>query len=96
MYRQGDLLFTKCDAIPKTSKIKTDGVIAFGAATGHKHAVKGANGKVYIDGSIVFIKSNSSCPIVHDEHKTIILPKGIWLVKRQREYTPAGWIQVAD
>lgn len=32
----------------------------------------------------------------HDTHTPIMFDKGIYEVRRQREYTPEGWRQVAD
>lgn len=99
MIRQGDLLFLRCDEIPEEAKKKTDpkGVIAEGEVTGHLHQIRpGTEAALYIGAALAYIQCLQETPIDHDEHDTVILSVGDWVVKRQREYEPDGWRQIAD
>jgi len=77
--------------------VETSKVLALGETTGHKHVATGQlqvfkepKGPVFLLGKGV---------IVHDEHKPIELPEGLWQMTRQREYVPGTRIRqrtVAD
>ncbi len=86
--RQGDLLFVKIERIPERVK-KTDHLIlAEGETTGHMHQILTDTAELYEDGNVAFLKVLSESEVVHEEHVTIILPKGFFKIIRQREYTP--------
>ena len=56
------------------------------------------NGTLYEDpknGMYIEIKEEKAT-VTHNEHRTITLEKGLYTVKKQREYEPNGWRQVAD
>lgn len=97
-FRQGDIGFFKVDSIPKDATVDKTGIIARGEVTGHMHRVSNtakaalmvANGTSFVDAR------QEGAKIVHDEHRTINLPSGYWEVRRQKEYEPQGWRQVAD
>ena len=96
MKRQGDILFVRAKSIPKGLKVKAGGVIAEGEKTGHMHRL--VDGTLYDDaklGMFIEVKAEKAS-VTHNEHKTITLEKGLYTVKRQREYEPQGWRQVAD
>jgi len=95
MLRQGDLLFVPCDGIPSDAKVVADNVVARGETTGHTHRVR-AGAVVLMAGMVQYIRALQEAFVDHEEHATVILPTGDWLVKRQREYQPDGWRQVAD
>lgn len=85
-FRQGDLLITKIDSLPKNLKKVIDGVILRGESTGHKHQLIG--GDVFTDKSgLLYLALSKNGEVVHEEHGAIKLPKGLYAVKRQREYT---------
>ena len=98
MYRQGDLLFVKCEAVPDGAKQQVDGIVAYGEVTGHKHRIRpGVEAVLMLLAGVSYIRVlKKEAPIDHEEHDTITLPIGDWIVKRQREYTPNGFRQVAD
>jgi len=97
MHRQGDLLFVKVSEIPQTAEKQTHGIIAEGEVTGHKHQLSpGAQAALYLAAGIAYIEAIREAKILHEEHKEVILPPGQWEVRRQQEYTPAGWRQVED
>ena len=84
MYRHGDVLITKVSDIPKGAKKKVDNVIVYGESTGHAHRLIG--GEIFTKGNAMFLKVTKKGKLVHEEHKTIELPKGLYAVIRQREY----------
>jgi hypothetical protein len=98
MYRQGDLLFKKVDSIPKFATQVNSNVILRGEATGHSHRI--VNGQIFKDGFLrngqMFIKAQQGAKVVHEEHATIELEIGFYLVIRQREFAPEGWLPVVD
>ncbi len=84
MVRQGDLLLESIEKLPKkVTKVK-DNVILRGVATGHAHTVKG--GTVWKTKDTFYVKVPKKAQLIHDEHKTIELPKGVYQVIRQKEY----------
>ena len=96
MKRQGDILFVPVTQIPFGLKIKEDCVIAEGEKNGHKHVLGG--GILLNDSKIgMFIKvEKEEAFVTHNEHAPIILLKGFYQVKRQREYEPGGWRHISD
>lgn len=97
MIRQGDLLFVKTDKIDDNAVEDATGVIARGEATGHTHRIRQKQRAVLLFAvGVAYVRALEACAIDHQEHKTVVLPAGDWIVKRQREYVPEGWRQVAD
>lgn len=92
MVRQGDLLITQVQKIPKGFKARTDKnarVLAEGEVTGHFHRLD--DGTVFQKGSSVdtlVFQADKLTTLSHDEHDPISFPPGIYEVKRQREYSP--------
>ena len=92
MYRQGDVLLTKIKKLPKGSKIKRTDIILEGEATGHAHRL--VNGTIYEkflwpDNGMYVDATSGYAKIVHDEHNTIEIESGYYVVTRQREYEPS-------
>lgn len=85
MYRQGDVLLQKIDSIPKGAIVK-DNVLAKGEITGHSHRIVG-NTQTYIMDGQQFVMVNEASVLQHEEHKPITVPKGMYKVRIQREYT---------
>lgn len=93
MYRQGDILIMEHEIPPQMNNIKRDHlgrlVLAFGEATGHAHAIKDKNAELKegMPGGFKYLRVlNGSVDLMHDEHKTITIPEGDYLVRRQREF----------
>ena len=117
MYRHGDLLIVKINAIPtltfpipkqKNRNFPTGNIIAEGEISGHKHQLIG-NGQVYVgmhyirraripeaaflthsinDINELWFKADDDLEIVHEEHKTLEIPKGIYKVTKEQEFNP--------
>jgi hypothetical protein len=97
MYRQGDVLVRKAKKLPRGAKQQEDRVVAQGEATGHAHRVVG-DGVVFRDPTSqqLYVRVMSSATLTHEEHRPITLPRGIYEVIGQREYTPEAVRRVLD
>ena len=89
-FRQGDLLFIRTDVRKLSGKKIRNGVLARGEVTGHAHRVADlAAAEAYeMDNGVFLSVSDQGVSIVHEEHKPVTLPAGLWEVRRQREYEP--------
>ena len=95
-YRQGDLLFIRQDARPDVDLTARQGdVIVMGEATGHAHRLREGNILQTPDGTL-YLDVTQTTQVVHEEHGPITLDPGLWLVVRQREYTPEAIRTVYD
>ena len=96
IYRQGDLLFKKVDKVPTGFEPSTNSVLLRGEATRHSHRL--INGTVFRARyqAEFYIKVREDGRIIHEEHKMLELPQGVWMVIRQREYNPYRITNVMD
>jgi hypothetical protein len=95
-YRQGDLLFLEVDAVPGNAVKLDHRIIAEGESSGHAHQVIEETAVLYQNGIERFLEALSDSSIVHEEHRTIILPRGIYRVIPQRVYTTSSVMRVRD
>ena len=86
--RHGDLLIRNTNEIPSNLKPANTVILAEGEKTGHKHQLQG-NVTVYKQesGSLYF-EVKTSADLVHQEHKTIHIPEGMYMVGQEREFNP--------
>jgi len=83
----------------KVSKLGEDIVLATGEATGHAHRIAA---KFLVALYVLnetqqrILKVQQEATLQHEEHNSIILPPGDYLVVQQREYTPERVRNVAD
>lgn len=89
--QQGDVLLTRVQALPagianKIQRGKRGLVIAEGEVTGHMHLVEGKDAELVEIGGRMLLKLERAAVIVHEEHKPIRIPPGIWEVGRVQEY----------
>jgi hypothetical protein len=104
LYRQGDVLIARIDEAPASLKpVPLDRgrvILAYGEVTGHAHAVEGDVELFTIEDRAEleerFLRVEAEAQVVHEEHDTITLPPGEYLVRRQREYAPEEIRTVAD
>lgn len=103
---QGDVMFTRVDALPEGLKKKADCIVAH-SETGHHHVAEAALAPHVFecdDGRTLYMRAlGESVDVVHkrpfDTHETVRLlgePGQVWRIRRQREYVPEGWRMVAD
>lgn len=87
--RQGDVYIKKIGRLPTTaSKASQEkNVIALGEVTGHKHQVLPVKGvlQFFTDNGLTLCQVEQEAELVHEEHETITLPKGLYLFGVQRE-----------
>lgn len=109
---QGDVLIRKVSAIPATAKPvapENGAVIVTHSETGHDHVMvldrksKTPSVEMFQDPAnalLAWIKVNRPTVLEHqrphDTHAPIKFAKGVYEIRRQREYTPEGWRRVAD
>ena len=87
MYRHGDLLLQEVGEIPASAKEQEHNILAKGEATGHAHRLH--SGIILEDEKgNMFVRVPESGTLTHEEHHTITLPAGDYVVIRQREYRP--------
>lgn len=104
IYRQGDVLVMQTPSIPNhlppvprdTGRL----VLAYGEVTGHAHVVHGP-AELFAAADIAelddrFLRVEEAAELVHDEHSTITLPPGNYIIRQQREYAPEEIRAVAD
>ena len=107
LFFQGDVCIESVEATPRHGYVvppASDGalVLAEGEATGHRHAFYGGGVTLFRDDALArdipaklyighLIVEGNSAELKHEEHDTIVLPKGTYRVRLQREFeeTPA-------
>jgi len=90
-YRHGDLMLEKLEALPKSIQKKLPHtILAHGEITGHTHRIAEVHvANVYQTPTDLVLEVHGEfASLVHDEHDTIQVPRGIYRVWRQREYSP--------
>lgn len=108
---QGDLYIRRIDAIPADARPMTaekGNFIVAHSETQHHHVIAERPGvQVFVtdDPMISYLQVIDATEKTetllehlrgHDTHETISISAGIYELRRQREYTPEGWRQVAD
>ncbi len=105
IYRQGDVLIVRTRATAKHGQLVERDlgriVLAYGEVTGHAHAIADPGAELYerdaaLGERFLRVLSEAGVDLVHEEHATITLPKGDYVVRRQREYSPEAIRTVAD
>jgi hypothetical protein len=108
---QGDLLLRRIDALPATAKkcVAENGMFVVAhSETGHNHVVDAKpNVQWYSteDSMVSYLEVVEATDATEtllrhlrgfDTHKTIVIPPGVFELRRQREYSPEGWRRVED
>jgi hypothetical protein len=90
MWRHGDVLIASIDGLPEGAKPRSDTILARGEQTGHMHRLETpGNAELWeLNGQLYIKVVADTVRIVHEEHKPITVPRGIYRVWQQREYTP--------
>ena len=86
-YRHGDLLIREIKKLPKNLKKKAGNILAEGEATGHHHQLVAEKLQLLEDSKgRLYFKVEKPSPLTHQEHKTITVEPGVYVVEREREY----------
>ena len=98
MWRHGDILIATAPALPEDAKRRTSTILARGELTGHSHRIEdGATANLWEYRGEMFLEvTGENARIIHQEHKPITLPQGIYRFWFQREYTPTAIRRVID
>jgi len=83
--RQGDVFLKAIKRLPKGLS-KKDNVLAWGETTGHKHLLLETANVFKNNKGQQFAELQQDTELQHEEHENIIIPKGIYEVRIQREY----------
>ena len=102
---QGDVLFRKVPELPDgASPVESDkSVVVAHSETGHHHSFSDPE-SVFLystkDQLVSYLRVEKQSVLdhhrPHDTHEALVFEKGIYEVRRQREYTPEGWRRVED
>lgn len=111
LYAQGDLLIERVADIAPSGQLLApaetgETVLAEGEVTGHRHAIHDAVTMFRDDALARDIPSglyighvrveNDAVKLVHDEHDAIVLTRGTFRIRRQRELEPRDARVVLD
>lgn len=92
IYRQGDVLIVEVDEVPKEglAPIPVDqesNILAYGEVTGHAHRLSHKTSQFFEHSSGArYLTVPKEAPLAHEEHDTIVLPKGNYRIIQQVEY----------
>jgi hypothetical protein len=97
LIRQGDLLLVPVSGFPDGVRRARSGrlVLAEGEATGHAHVVDDERASLHRQpwtSAATYLRVEGHEPVflVHEEHDRLVVPPGLYEVRRQREYAPRG------
>lgn len=104
LVRQGDILIIPSEPRPDgltPQPHDTAGrlVLAEGEVTGHAHAIVDPGADLFgsdLEDRFLTVLAEGGVALVHEEHDTIHLPPGDYVVRRQREWTAGDARRVAD
>ena len=88
-YRQGDVSIMAIDRVPsKARKVRGEPVLARGELTGHAHRIVDGRVVLYqLAAGILYLRVLSEfAKLYHEEHEDIVLPKGDYEIRQQREF----------
>ncbi|HEY1064894.1 MAG TPA: hypothetical protein VGE52_02245 [Pirellulales bacterium] len=90
LYRHGDLLVASAPEVPHDVRRLHHLMLAEGELTGHSHRIAEREaGVLYQRGGEFYLDVTADrATLVHQEHGPIELPRGVYRVWRQREYSP--------
>ncbi len=87
--QHGDVLLDKVNKLPNgASKQKRNGrlIVMDGEATGHAHAIEDKTSTIWELKGELYLEVTEPTTIVHEEHKPIDIPEGIYKIGRVKEY----------
>ena len=102
-WRQGDIFFVRLEDNFNLNEGKSikNGIIARGETTNHAHRVAAsslvAGAVLYALGREMYLRTQEAgATIVHEEHKPVELPSGVYAVVNQQEFDGLRWRQILD
>lgn len=82
---QGDVFITWAN-IPAKAKRITHRPLAYGEVTGHSHQVADKDCEMYELDGVLYLKTDRTARVNHEEHKPVTIPAGTWKVGIVKEY----------
>src|SRR5687767_13621368 len=92
-YRQGDVSIMAANKMPKGARrVQGEPILARGEVTGHTHRIVEGQVRLYqLTAGIMYLRVLSEfAKLYHEEHEDIVLPKGDYEVRQQREFDLLG------
>ncbi len=76
-------------------------ILAEGETTGHCHAILDPGVELFRQSDLDemadrFLRVEQEAELVHEEHATLTVPKGDYIVRHKREYSPEAIQRVVD
>ncbi len=98
MWRHGDVMIAAVAGLPEDAQRRPTTVLVRGEITGHSHRVAEPDtAELWERYGAMFVKVVAdTATVIHEEHKPITLPRGVYAVWQQREYTPQMIRRVID
>lgn len=98
LYRHGDVLIRRIATLPVGAQKREGATLAHGEVTGHSHRIQQSQAvQLWANGNELFLEiKQPSATLIHEEHRAIELPQGLYRVWKQREYRPNAHIEVED
>ncbi len=98
LYRHGDVLIARTDALPRNVKPRNGVTLALGEVTGHSHRIQEPGAAMlWESGAMTYLEVTApTATLVHEEHNAITLSRGLYRFWMQREYVPgdvARWVE---
>lgn len=90
LFRQGDIYIEQVRCVPEGAVKRPGPVLVEGELTGHSHRIRDfRSANVFESGDQLYVDVLADrAEVVHEEHGTIALNRGVYRVWRQREYDP--------
>jgi hypothetical protein len=90
LFRQGDIYIESVRCVPDGAVKRLGTILVEGELTGHSHRIRDLRtANVFEAGDQLYVDVLAErAEVVHEEHGTIALNRGIYRVWRQREYDP--------
>jgi hypothetical protein len=85
-FQQGDVTIKPVASIPEGANLVNTRVLREGEATGHAHRATGEGVQLFLDGGTLYMRVPSGTEVVHEEHKTLTVPPGVYEIGAVREY----------
>ena len=92
LYRHGDLLLRQVDEIPESATQLSTNIIAHGE-NGNTHKLHGSHQVYETPDNQMLFTAEQDVSLKHQEHNTLKISKGNYVVVHEREYNPFKNIQ---
>lgn len=85
-FQQGDVTIKPVESIPEGAEPIKTRVLREGEATGHAHVATGEGVQLFMRGDTLYMRVPAGTEVVHEEHKPINVPPGLYEIGAVREY----------